>query len=99
MVYHESSEKPSLDTRTGQADPSCTYHYHAISKLAQCTHDQVAWDNCELIGYALDRFPMYLHCFIAGKDCFFLTSCYALTSANATGACPRSYLQYTDRRL
>jgi hypothetical protein len=37
VAYHESNELFSLDTCNGHADPTCTYHYHAISKLAQCT--------------------------------------------------------------
>jgi arylsulfatase A-like enzyme len=78
VANHANNEQPSLDTCHGHADQQCTYHYHEISQLAACTHDDQG-DACELIGYMLDGFPVYSHCFsaIANRD---LTSCYTMTS-------------------
>jgi hypothetical protein len=77
VANHPNNEQPSLDTCHGHADGRCTYHYHEISKLPACTHDN-KWDACELIGYVLDGFPIYSHCFSDEKDRY-LTSCYAIT--------------------
>jgi hypothetical protein len=78
VANHPNNEQPSLDTCHGHADRRCTYHYHEISQLAACTHDDQR-DACELIGYMLDGFPVYSHCFsaIANRN---LTSCYTMTS-------------------
>jgi YHYH protein len=71
-------EGESLDTCHGHADPTCSYHYHEISKLAACTHDN-QWDQCEIIGCLLDGFPVYSHCFSTAKNRF-LKSCFAITT-------------------
>jgi YHYH protein len=91
VANHEAGEKRSLDKCDGHADPSCRYHYHAISKLAACTHDALAYDNCELIGHMLDGFPIYSHCFHHGKNRT-LASCYKLAFDNSTGAFPADWV-------
>jgi YHYH protein len=74
----KANEGVSLDQCYGHHDQSCTYHYHEISKLAACTHDGV-WSACELIGYLMDGFPIYSHCYnpAIGR---YLTSCYSITN-------------------
>lgn len=36
VAFHPDTEGPSLDRCNGHADPSCSYHYHAVSKLNEC---------------------------------------------------------------
>jgi YHYH protein len=74
----KDNEGVSLDQCYGHHDQSCTYHYHEISKLAACTHDG-QWSACELIGYLMDGFPIYSHCYnpAIGR---YLTSCYSLAN-------------------
>jgi YHYH protein len=91
VAKYEARENRSLDKCDGHADLSCRYHYHAISKLAECTHDALPYDNCELIGHMLDGFPIYSHCFHHGKNRT-LASCYKLALANSTGTYPSDWV-------
>lgn len=78
VANHPDNEQKGLDICHGHADAKCTYHYHEISQLQECTHDG-QWDTCELIGYILDGFPIYSHCFFAEKNRY-LQSCYSITN-------------------
>lgn len=70
VANHPSNEQPSLDICHGHADDKCTYHYHEISQLQECTHDG-QWDTCELIGYILEGFLSTLTAFMPRRIVIF----------------------------
>lgn len=58
-------EGDSFDNCNGHADPQCRYHYH---KAPVCMKN-----DCQLVGYLLDGFPVYGLCSRNGRQ---LRSCY-----------------------
>ena len=78
VANHPDNEQPSLDKCHGHAGGNCQYHYHEMSQLAECTNDG-QWDECEHIGYLLDGFKVYSHCYHAAKARY-LSSCYFMDS-------------------
>ncbi|XP_076047469.1 uncharacterized protein LOC143029011 [Oratosquilla oratoria] len=65
-------EGASFDTCQGHSTPSCQYHYHIFPTC-------IATDApCEVLGYALDGFPIYGYCPSTTDPSRNLTSCYQL---------------------
>lgn len=67
------NEGSSFDSCDGHADADCFYHYHDDPTCL------VSDDDCPLVGYMLDGFPIYGYCTISGVT---LASCYSQTSGD-----------------
>lgn len=76
VANHPDNEQPGLDGCHGHSGGTCMYHYHEISKLSECTHDN-DWQKCELIGWLRDGFPIYSHCWHPTEERY-LKSCFHL---------------------
>jgi hypothetical protein len=58
----------SLDSCNGHPDQGCRYHYHL--NPGSCIS---GWNNCSVVGYLADGFPVYGFCTINGTE---MRSCY-----------------------
>ena len=77
VAYHIKNELVSLDSCSGHAAPGCWYHLHGLFAVnGHACSFKCRWDQCDLIGYMLDGFPIYSHC--KKNDGKWLKSCYKL---------------------
>jgi hypothetical protein len=69
------NRETSLDTCNGHPDVDCRYHYHKNPEACF-----TGYNDCSLIGYLRDGFPIYSYCTINSVT---LTSCWKLNSGAA----------------
>lgn len=85
-------EDNSFDTCMGHAAPGCVYHYHRAPKSG-CIPK---WNDCVLVGWLRDGFPVYSFCRKKKTGGEFLKTCYELKRGDGSST---SHYDFNEDRF